>query len=62
MTDESLSNILNHLVILSGSITFPENTTFFVIYVVSDAARLDYMEKCFSDCFEEFDEGVCGQD
>ena len=62
MTDESLQNILNHLVTLSGFITFPKNTTFFVIYVLTDVAWLDYKDKSFDDGFEEFDEGVCGRD
>lgn len=62
MTDESLSNTLNHPVSVSGPITLLHCTTFFVIYVPSDVVRLDYMEQSFSDCFEESDEGVCGGD
>lgn len=46
MSDDSHCSILNHRVILSGSITFPQNATYSVIYVLSDAAWLDYMENC----------------
>ena len=46
MSDDSHCNILNHHVILVGSITFPQNATYSVIYVLSDAAWLDYMENC----------------